>query len=259
MKIYIEELTLWNLFQVFCSILKQIKAEESNQKIIISYIDGTFGGLALLRGIGIFWGWKISQLTFDLMNVREGINNDLTHMIIFNHHLWNIKEKLQQEYPEIFNESHNNNLGMFLIKNALFPGIPQPGSLSRAIYINRVIASDMKLKGIDNSFLFMLDHEWKKPIQVFAKTIGIQIIYLKHFSAIVRPSTDKFTIKFSALLKNYVEELVLTMAPQLALWAKQIIGKLRMLPTVSGEKSLKAEINKIAVFGKGELICYPIH
>ena len=169
MKVYIEELTLWNLFQVFCCILKQIKDDVSNKKVIISYIDGTFGGLVLLRGIGNFLGWKISQLTFNLLYVREGINNDLTQKIIFNNYLWNIKEKLQQEYPEVFNETHDNNLGMFLIKNTLHPAISQPGSLARAIYINRVIANDMKLKGIDNCLLIMLNHAWKKPIQVFVR------------------------------------------------------------------------------------------
>jgi hypothetical protein len=248
--IYIEKLTFWNLFQLFFCIFKIIYNSEIKDKIHISYIDGTFISEFLVQRIGILFDRKINKLSFELINIREEESGDLIRLLIPQVLLWNINKELQKTYPNIFKNKSDDNLSLFLNKSNLCKSILSTGSLPRALYICHVTTCDMRLKGIDSCFLFMLDHEWKIPIQTYAQKLGIQIIYLNHCLPINRPTTVTFSLNLYSLLRNHANELAYTIAPQLR---SKILRKYRMFRSNYVERPLKDTSNKIAVYGKGSL------
>ena len=254
MEIYIEKLTFWNLFEVFFRILIQINRVKAKQKINISYIDGTFISTSLAQRIGSLLGWKVSQLSFELMDIREENSGEIIRVSIPYDYLWKVKKYLQQQYTEIFQRTYKNNLDLYIEKSTLYPSILSPGSLSRVIYMYHVIAEDMKQQEVDNCLLLMFDHAWKQSVQVYAQKLGIQIHYIKHFYPIKQlPSIQNNSRTMGQLLKNHAKELGIMLVPNYVLWARNYWERLRIGPVPVVKDTLVDGSSKIAVFGKGAL------
>ena len=102
MNIYIEKLSTWTLFQVVFGILLQINHEKINKKVNISYIDGTPVAVYLIRQFGKLFRWSISQLSFELINIREKDSGKLIRLSISWEYLWKIKKTYDNIIQKLF-------------------------------------------------------------------------------------------------------------------------------------------------------------
>ncbi len=201
--VYIEQLSVGSVGFVLSKLTQFSK--NSDQAISLYYIDGTPLAIQLMEWFCQSKGWNMSQLPFELLNIREAGSGDLIRLCIPFDYLWKIKKSIL-DFDWLPEEKEQAGLRMFLEKSAICGVLLNPRSLTRTIYLIHVVQQHMEQEKQAESVFILFERLWKQVIADYAQAFGIKVEYIKNWIPI--NIIMDFGFSWSMALKQWVSQVL---------------------------------------------------
>lgn len=237
--VFVEHLSLDSLAGVLHRL--QLLSNEHSQKLSIFYIDGSSPIIRLITLICRQKDWKLSQLPFKLINVKEEESDDIINLCIQTDYLWKVKDSILSKYPHFLPvEEEQPKFRSFLEKNLISDDINCPRSLARTLYFVQIIRQWMNNHGANESALILRAQPWGKVMEEYADSFKIRLFYIRHWYPMI-PGVRGiefswhyfFTQWANYTLKSYCPEAYYWIRTGIALSPKRIVTSQNNLPKLA--------------------------